>query len=161
MKKQIITVITAAALTISMAMTALAGTLTYQINEGDTGKTTTWTNPITGETMSIPVVTTGAKITLTGDGFQPEINEYNADGTILSYDGIMADFSAYPVQEIETAEIMDRLSSNYTTSPWEGQVPFPDSWVCFVDTSGSAPYQAFYVTANPDSVQDNINQTTN
>lgn len=159
MKKQLITFLTAAALTITMGLTSFAGNLTYQITSGDTGKTTIWTNPYTGQSMTIPVVTMDAKITLTGDSGQPITNDYNKDGSILAYDGIMADFGVYPTQELDITEIMDRLSSNHTSSPWDGQAPFPDEWICFVGNDSTIPDVAFYVTANPDSIATNTVQT--
>lgn len=155
MKKQLITILMAAALTISMSLTAFAGNFTYQITSGDTGKTTTWTNPYTGQSMTIPVVTTEAKITLTGDSGQPITNDYNKDSSVLAYDGIMADFGVYPTQELDIAEIMDRLSSNHTSSPWDGQVPFPEEWVCFVGNDSAVPDIAFYMSSNPDSIAGN------
>lgn len=159
MKKQLITALASAALTIAVSITAFAGSLTYQITSGDTGKTTAWTNPYTGQTMTIPVVTTDAKITLTGDSGQPITNDYNKDSSLLAYDGIMADFSVYGTQELDMAEIMDRLSSNHTSSPWEGQVPFPEEWVCFVGNDSTIPDVAFYVTSNPDSITGNAVET--
>lgn len=161
MKKQLITALTTAAVTIAMSITAFAGDLTYQITSGDTGKTTTWTNPNTGQDMSIPVVTMDAKIILTGDTGQPITNEYNKDGSLLTYDGIMANFSVYPTQDLDIADVMNRLSSNYTSSPWDGQVPFPEEWVCFVGDDSSIADVAFYVTSNPDSVADNTQQAVN
>lgn len=154
MKKQLITAFLTAALTVAMSITAFAGDLTYQITYGDTGKTTTWKNPNTGQDMSIPVVTMDAKIILTGDTGQPITNDYNKDGSLLTDDGIMADFSVYPTQVLDIAEVMNRLSSNYTSSPWDGQVPFPDDWVCFIGGDSSIADVAFYVTSNPDSIAD-------
>lgn len=161
MKKQWRTALTAAVLTIAMSITAFAGNLTYQVTSGNTGKTTTWINPYTGQSMVIPVVTMDAKITLTGDSGQPITNDYNKDSSLLAYDGIMADFSVYPTQELDMVEIMDRLSSNHTSSPWDGQVPFPEEWVCFVGDDSTIPDVAFYVTANPDSINENSDQIAN
>ena len=151
MKKRVFAIVTAAAVA-AMNMTVFAGDLSYQITSGDTGKTAVWTNPYSGQSMTIPVVTEDAKITLKGDSGQPIIDEYNTDGSLLINDGFMGDFSVYPTQEVDIADILNRLDSSRSSETYDWLVPFPENWVCYVGDSYSGSGAAFYVASNPDSI---------
>lgn len=152
MKRQLFVALTTITLVAAMSMTAFAEDLSYQITSGDTGQTVAWTNPYSGEIMTLPVVATDAKITLMGNSGQPIIDEHTMDGSILVNDGFMGDFGVYPTQELDIADILERLDSNRSDSAYEWMVPFPENWVCFVGNTYDGSGAAFCVSANPASL---------
>lgn len=131
-------------LSMAMCMVAFAGDMSYTVTSGKTGKTATWVNPKTGDEMDIPVVTSKAKITIKGNEGQPDVNPYTIDGEMITSDGFMADFSVYPSQEIDIADVLDRLSSKNGNDEWRAD--FPDEWVYFVEASSGMKDLAFYVS---------------
>lgn len=152
-RRTYLTLLLAFVLSMAMCVVSFASNMTYTITSGKTSKTATWTNPKTGEEMTIPVVTSKAKITLKGNEGQPDVNPYDVDGNMITSDGFMADFSVYPSQEIDIADVLDRLSTKNGNDEWRAD--FPDEWVYFVDSNAGINDLAFYVSDNYKDDNDN------